>query len=144
MQPNCLQVEMKIDDLAKFVYIENVNNARIDLNIHGLQDVKDLFCFCIDMMCKGLVHICSKTTKAVSIDLDSITNEQFSNVANKLSCTGIIVKLVVESNDTGMAPSVTMGDEFNDVSPPLLLKDYSFFITTIKNMYIINFDILTH
>jgi hypothetical protein len=136
-----LQVEMKIDELAKFVYVANTSDARINIDLCGLEDAKDLFCFCVDLLCKGFVFICSETTTTKSINLDSITTEQFSKVAKKLGCTGILVQLVVKPNNDNLSPSVTMGDEFNSLTPPRLLKDYNFFITTTKRLYTINFDI---
>jgi hypothetical protein len=87
-----LHIDMNVNDLAKFLFKENVDNKTINLNINGLENSKDLFCFCIDLLCKGLV-ISFGTDNKVCINTLSI--EQFEQIKQKMKCVGIEVHLEV-------------------------------------------------
>lgn len=139
-QLKTLRVEMSVDDLSRFVYTENVNNKPIHLDLHGIEDVKDLFCFCIDLLCKGLVYKCMKPNIA-SIDLDSVTQDEFATVSYKLSRTGIMINLVVKPNQ-GLRPGVSLGENFGQRNPSMRLEDHTFTIVTVLNQYIVKFSLV--
>lgn len=85
-----LEVDMHVNDLAEFMFTKNKNNALIELSLGGIENNKDLFFFCLDLFCKGLVILYGTDNK---VDLDSITMEQFGDIKNKMELAGIQVNL---------------------------------------------------
>lgn len=137
-----LNVDMHINDLADFMFIKNVNNAEIYLELGGLEDIKDLFYFCLDLFCKGLVYMFGQDGK---VNIELITIEQFYQVKQKMLLAGIIVNLSYEeivNNNINQNTAINL-DEIEKDENNLNLKDYEFTITTDKLVYKINFD-LTH
>ena len=76
-----LEVDMHVNDLAEFMFTKNKSNALIELSLGGIENNKDLFFFCLDLFCKGLVILHGTENK---VDLDSITMEQFGDIKNKM------------------------------------------------------------
>jgi hypothetical protein len=85
-----IAVDMEIDDFADFLFIKNINNAIVDLSLGNVQNTKDLFCFCIDLLCKGLIILFGD---GIRVDLDTITEEKFNVIKQKMFNAGILVKL---------------------------------------------------
>lgn len=85
-----LEVDMHVNDLADFMFTKNTNNALIELSLGGIENNKDLFFFCLDLFCKGLVILHGTDNK---VNLDSITMEQFGDIKNKMELAGIQVNL---------------------------------------------------
>jgi hypothetical protein len=109
-----LNVDMHINDLASFMFIKNKNNAIIELSLGGIQNNKDLFFFCLDLFCKGLVHLFGDNGK---VHVDQLTMEQFAIVKQKMSLAGIDVIL----NIIRLPKDIHVEYETNldsDVSPP--------------------------
>ena len=106
-----LNVDMHINDLAFFMFLKNVNNAIIELSLGGIQNNKDLFFFCLDLFCKGLVHLFGQNGK---IHVDQITQEQFEMVKNKMALAGINVILKIIQ----LQPNTYIEEDSDDDSPP--------------------------
>jgi hypothetical protein len=136
-ETNNSEIEMHVDDLAEFLYVKNKSNARINLDLQGIEDIKDLFCFCIDLLCKGLIYVCNNT----NIDLDTITEDKFKLTSDKLSRTGIQTNLSINPNIENLPSQVDMGIAFTN--PAITnLCDHEFKIVTINNVYKVKFEII--
>jgi hypothetical protein len=92
MSQNFLEVDMHINDLATFMFLKNVNNAIVELSLGGVENNKDFFYFCLDLFCKGLVILFGENGK---VNVESLTQEQFAIIKQKMSLAGIDVKLDV-------------------------------------------------
>lgn len=90
-----LSVEMCIDDLANFMFLKNTNDAIIELSLGGIENNKDLFFFCLDLFCKGLVFLYGNDGK---VNVDTLGEEQFNTVKRKMSLAGINTVLDFEVN----------------------------------------------
>lgn len=142
------EVDMQIDDLAKFLFTENVNNVPIQLSIGELSDNKDLFFFCLDLFCKGLVLLYSEGSRSVSID--KITEEQFQHIQSKMSCAGIKVDLhvfpldieVAIHDDNNNKVSVLNVQELNEAPTNKPFHEYEFKLINQDMMYVVNFELV--
>jgi hypothetical protein len=149
------EVDMQIDDLAKFLFKENVNNVTIELSLGGIADNKDLFFFCLDLFCKGLVMLYGQGSKSVSIE--NITQEQFNQLQSKMICAGVKANLSIfpldidvdiqvsteeEGNETVKSVSVLNIDELNDAPNDKPLPEYEFKLINHDVMYVVNFNLV--
>ena len=112
-----IQIDMQVDDFATFMFKENTNNARIELSLGGVENNKDLFCFFVDILCKGLVILYGKDNK---IQIDDLTIHEFEMIKNKMLLAGIQVTLETEENIHHITPRVNIREiEFIDDNAPL-------------------------
>lgn len=138
-----MDVDMHINDLAEFMFLRNVNDAKLALSLGGIEDHKDLFYFCLDLFCKGIVLMYGQGSNKVNID--DITQDQFMLLHKKMLCAGIKVTLDVyedlpcEAKQEG--PSLNIGDIEQEPSF-LPLNDYRFILRAINMVYQVTFDII--
>ena len=112
-----MNVDMHIDDLAMFMFLKNKNNAIIELSLGGIESNKDLFFFCLDLLCKGLVLLFGNDRK---VELDSLTPEAFDDVKKKMSLAGINVQLHIEQIYSPQTSTLTTDDD----GPSDLVDDF--------------------
>jgi hypothetical protein len=110
MSQNFLDVDMHINDLATFMFLKNVNNAIVELSLGGVENNKDFFYFCLDLFCKGLVILFGENGK---VNVESLTQEQFAIIKQKMSLAGIDVKL-----DVFIEQKTTISLLDDDTAPP--------------------------
>ena len=153
------EVDMQIDDLAKFLFTENANDVSIELSLGGIADNKDLFFFCLDLFCKGLVTLYGKGARSVSIE--NISSEQFKHLQHKLLCAGIKVNLSIypldidvdiradpegheneNDNATEKSISVLNIEELNNAPNDKPLTEYEFKLINHDMMYVVNFELV--
>ena len=150
---NFYEVDMEIDDLASFLFTKNINNITTELSLGGIADNKDLFFFCLDLFCKGLVILYGQGKRSVSID--SITQEQFNRLQSKMLCAGIKVCLAILPLDIDIDIRVTTEDECNEKTISVLnieelnnapndkpLPEYEFKLISHDLMYVVNFNLV--
>lgn len=150
-----LDVEMHINDLAEFVFLGNKNNATIELSLNGIEDNKDLFYFCVDLFCKGLVMMFGENGK---VSVDEINLEQFKSLQEKMANAGIAVSLkvyeeekkesIVDEGPEGEAPDIPVEPEppvnlshIESLPCDMGLGEYSFVIRSPPMVYNVSFDI---
>lgn len=153
-----LNVELEVDELAKVLFIDNVNDSLIYLSLGGIENNKDLFYFCLDIFCKGLVLMFGSSNR---VDLESLTLEQFEIVRKKILNAGINVKLnVYEDIEADIIEDGTENLSFEDDDKAnaqnksiinishietlpinLSLSEYTFVIRTTKLIYEVSFDL---
>lgn len=85
-------VELEVDDLAKILYDVNKTDTVIELSLGGIEDNKDLFYFCLDLFCKGLVMLFGEDNKLI---VNTISIDQFEIIKRKLHNAGINVTLTL-------------------------------------------------
>lgn len=142
-------VEMEVSDLADFMFKRNVNNVVLDLSLGGIENNKDLFYFILDLFCKGLVLLFGGEEN--SVDVDAITLEDFNVVKEKMGCAGININLLVYPSDIELQDGnvVEMSkrtllnlDEINNAPDNKPLEEYVFKLLTLKNQYVISFNLI--
>jgi hypothetical protein len=131
---------MHINDLANFVFLENVNQAEIYLELHGVEDQKDLFYFCLDLFCKGLVLVYGNGGNRVNVE--DITLEQFANIQKKMRLVGIEAKLqALPVSEDNPLPSRTYLTVHEHARPSPTLADFQFIANTPEYSYELSFSL---
>ena len=134
---NPLYVDMEVDDFAKFVFLRNVNDAVIELSLGGVESNKDLFCFLVDLLCKGLVLVFGSNNR---VELESMNLCDFELIERKLACAGIKVHLTVLENSDGDIAGINM-HELNDIPDDSPLPDFTLKLTSSTYIYHIRFTL---
>lgn len=131
--------DLGIDELASFVFLGNKNDCRIDLQIcHGLETAKDLFCFFLDMLCKGLVLLFGQDGR---VELPDVTAEQLQQVQTKLALMGVRCEIATEKLDY-VPHIVEVLHRMHKLarSPEnLSLQDYAYEIVCHDTLYTVTF-----
>jgi hypothetical protein len=118
--PN-LFVDMQINDLANFLFTENINDAIIELSLGGIENNKDLFFFCLDLFCKGLVLLFGTNGK---VEVDILDAEKFTIIKKRMRLAGINILLNIEKIPTLENNNTTTLSLIDDLvsSPPDLVE----------------------
>lgn len=136
-----LELVMHIDNLAEFIFLRNKNNAEVYLQLNGIEDIKDLFFFCLDLFCKGLVLLYGEGNR---VDLETMSMEKFIDIKHKMSLAGIDVQLtthIPESDDITASTTINL-QELDSQQGNLRLSDYCFTINSPSLIYNLKFDLL--
>lgn len=75
-----------VKHLARFLFLEN-DGRPCSLSFDGIEDARDLFCFCLELLTKGMALLYGDATGCVR--LSQLSNQQFETVCTKLACAGI-------------------------------------------------------
>lgn len=152
------KINVDYTELLEQVYFKNSYKKRIRLEASSITTTKELFKFCLDLFCKGLVLCHGDEYRQVKID--DLSMVQIQDVIDKLSYTGIMTIIQIFHNDysetsddnTQMAlqesvqqtsynvlsESVNQIDIYPDNDE---LKNYNFKIKVGPNIFCIYFDI---
>ena len=139
-------VELEIDELANFMFKRNDNNVVLELSLGGIENNKDLFYFILDLFCKGLVMMFGNETN--SVDVDTITFDNFLSIKEKMLCAGIQVNMEHYPNDIPLNDeniskrAIINTDEINEAEDNKPLNEYIFKLYSLKNQYIISFSLI--
>lgn len=139
-------IELEIDELANFMFKKNENNIVLELSLGGIENNKDLFYFILDLFCKGLVLMFGNGTN--SVDVDTITYDNFLSIKEKMLCAGIQVNMEYYPNDISLnnvdpsKKTIINTDEINEASDDKPLNEYVFKLLSLKNQYIISFSLV--
>jgi hypothetical protein len=137
-----LNVSLEIDDLAEFVFCRNVDNKPIELSLGGIASPKDLFCFAVDMLCKGLVLMFGTGGRVV---VEELSFDQISLVQKRMKALGIQIDLVVEPPDEALLADVAQRINIREVMEmpqDLPLDKYVFRIRSTVGTFAIRFSIV--
>lgn len=135
-----VNVEMHINDLADFVFKKNIYDSEIFLQLFEVEDMQDLFFFCLDLFCKGLVLLYGDKNR---VCLEELSMDQFLEVRRKLRLAGIDVFLDVEPQEPvegEASPPATM-IRVVEKTDNITLDDYKFHMHTPQMKYIIHFSL---
>lgn len=136
-----MNMTIEIEALAKIMFIDNVNDAQIELSLGGIENNKDLFYFCLDLFCKGLVLLFGSNNR---VELDKLSIEQFEVVRKKMENAGVNVKLKlyqdIREEEEKVKVSVNISN-IENLDDNLDLKEYAFVVHTPSLVYNINFEL---
>ena len=90
-----MEEENDLNNLTEYIFQKNFNNSKIQIDVDGIENIHDLFCFCFDLLCKGLILLYSKDGD--QIDVENLTMDQFNIAKERLSFTGIQVFIETEN-----------------------------------------------
>lgn len=96
-----------ITEFSEYMFLHNINNRKIQLNLEGIEDNKDLFLFFIDLFCKGLVLCYGQNN---SVDFDTLDLDKFAHIKTKMGNAGIIINLSIVDNPIFMATSINSAE----------------------------------
>lgn len=132
-----IEVSMEVDDFADFMFRKNINNAQIELSLGGVENNKDLFCFFVDLMCKGLVILFGQDNR---IELEQLTIDDFDMVKKKMGLAGIEVVLDINPNTMNLPVSLNIREieTFPDNAP---IGTYFFRVVGLTMVYEIRFKL---
>lgn len=139
-------VELDVNNFSEFLFQKNHNDAQVYIELDGIEDTKDMFFFCLDLFCKGLVQLYGKESR---VNLDDLTIENFNVIKKKLMNAGILVNLNIyvpreEENtpeNTTQPPSINI-DHIQSLPNNLKLSEYIFNINTPTIVYSVNFELV--
>lgn len=132
---------LTIDDFARYVFVEHDSNKTIDLRILGnLETTKDMFLFCIDLVCKGLVLMFGTDDR---VDIDKLTMEQFTQLSRRLELLGIRCLLEVEQLEAPLSVRDVLHrlHMLHNLPDNLDLNRYTFEIGSKNVLYKIHFTL---
>jgi hypothetical protein len=153
-------MRVELEALAKYIFVENVNDNYVHIEVDGIGNAHDMFCFCVELMYKGL-HLLygndvqdGENVKHV-INIDNISIEQFATFQRKMRLAGVDVSLqVIPIEDTSQAPPIRdMHTEIEMPLPPHIsmshgfppeieLSNHHLVLTTEKSKYDISFKLI--
>lgn len=84
------KIENEIDDMIPIIF-ENKSDRAINMSLIGIEDIYDLFCFCLDLFIKGLIFLYG--TPDSKLNLDSLDQKMLDFTVKQLKKAGIIVTI---------------------------------------------------
>ena len=131
------QIDIEVDQLSDFIFLENKNNSLIELELGGIENNKDLFCFMLDLFCKGLVKVYGHDNQ---VEVDNLTIDDFLFIKKKMECAGIRVVLDVKPNDM-LLPLGVNSSQIKSMPDNLKLDEYRFTVVSNINILCIYFEL---
>lgn len=126
-----------ITEFSEYMFKNNTYNRKIQLNLEGIEDNKDLFLFFIDLFCKGLV-LCYGNNNTV--DFDTLDADKFAHIKTKMANAGIHINLSIKDNPIYMPTSIN-SDEIDSQDSDKPIHEYVFKIYKAQHTYHITFTI---
>lgn len=87
------------NELVEYIYEKN-QGKRIVIQAESVNTAKELFYFCLDLFCKGLLYLFGDEHNRVRIDTMSLS--QIQKVIDKLGYTGIMTIIHIEQKSVFM------------------------------------------
>lgn len=139
--------DVDFTQLVEYIYFKNQAKKKILIETSDLQNSKDIFCFCLDLFCKGLILCYGGETKRVEVN--NLQMENIQDVIDKLSYTGImtivqIMGLQENNHELLKSPHDLLVKSVNDISQYPendSLDKYNFKLQVKDMMYIIRFEL---
>lgn len=89
-----------MDGLLNHIYFKNTEKNRICIKTSCITSIKELYKFCLDLFCKGLV-LCHGG-ESMNVEINSLSMENIQEVIDKLAYTGINTKVQLLLKDQDM------------------------------------------
>ena len=139
--------EKQVDftQLVEYIYHKNHAKKKILIKTNDLNNSKDIFCFCLDLFCKGIVMCHGDERRRVEVE--SLTMDQLQEVIDKLAYTGIMTIIQVVMNEEGneqpndhtfLKESVS---NIYKVDNHANLQDFDFKLKVKNMVYVIRFEL---
>jgi hypothetical protein len=139
-------MDMSLNDLTEFLFLKNYTNKQIGISLNGIDTSRDLFCFCLDILCKGLVLLFGKDNKVV---LQDLSYDDFNKVNEKMKCMGIRCHLETFEVETPQETIIDLWTQnvlnihrIHTSNENLKLEEYHFDIQTKEFIYRIRFELI--
>ena len=146
LEPKKENKDVNYNEFINYVFIENDEKKRIYMTFtdEKIKCVKDLYKFCLDLFCKGVVFVYGGDNK--SVELNSLSLDQIQSIIDKLSCTGIITMIRMLDikgvlNDGCQMLKKTLSD-LEDLDDNLEISEYFVVIKLQQFMIEIRFNIM--
>lgn len=139
MQNSIPYVDVHIDQLAQFVFLQNENDIIVELSLTNVETKKDLFFFCLDLFCKGLVL--KFGNGGTQVDLATLQMDDFVYIQKKLRNAGIVVHLDLQQCEEKQQPSINM-DEVANMPEGLDINQYCFKVQSEYITYKVSFELV--
>ena len=141
------QEEKTVDftELVEYIYHGNRAKKKILIKTSDLNNSKDIFCFCLDLFCKGIVMCHGDESRRVEVE--TLTMEQLQEVIDKLAYTGImtIIQVVMSSEgDENTSDHRFLKDSVDNiykVDDNAVLQDFNFKLKVKNMVYVIRFEL---
>ncbi len=137
-------MNLNLDEFAAYVFNKHCDSTAINVQISdGIDTAKDMFCFCLDLLCKGIVLMFGGTEGSVRID--SITMEQFGELKKKMKLVGIDCDLAVSGPYDPPLTVVDMASKmgtFYSQPDDMNIEDYTFEIVSNNMVYSVKFRLI--
>lgn len=128
-------IENEIDDMIPIIFNNKTENP-INMSLIGIEDIYDLFCFCIDLFIKGLIFLYGDHDN--KINLDEITQDMLDFTIDQLSKAGIKVTIDVDQNNSNVQARITIPEKNASITR---LDDYRLEIHKSTRLYKISFNL---
>lgn len=139
-------MDMSLNDLAEFLFLHNSADRLVGISLNGIDTSRDLFCFCLDILCKGLVLLFGNDNKVV---LQDLSYDDFCKVNEKMKCIGIKCHLETFQVDDPPENIVDLWTQnilnihrIHSTDENLKLEEYHFDIQTKEFIYRIRFELI--
>lgn len=130
---------LDIDTFARFLFVEHDAETPISLELpSNIHTGKDMFCFCMDLLCKGLVLLYGTGNR---VCVDALTSEQFNGLNKRLGLMGVRCDLAVTplQSPMDMQEIVRRVGMLYDMPDNLDVSAYSFQIASRDALFEIRF-----
>lgn len=88
-----MNVQVGIDDFPKFMFLDNINDAKISIQLgdSNVKTAKDLFFFFVDLLIKGIVLLFGGGEKSVLID--DLSHDDIKLLVKKFANIGLALNV---------------------------------------------------
>ena len=125
-------MDINASTLASFVFIDNINDVRIDLTLPTLKTSYDLFCFFLNLVMQGILFYCGN-----GIEVDDIPIETIQKIIDKLKNMSVLLHVTIQPKvGDQTCVSIMSKDKVYTIS------DYALFIHSKDKTYTLTFSFL--
>ena len=150
---NIDSMEMNVNKLANFIFIENIKNIKITISSNEFENSKDTFFFMLDLYFKGMVLLYGKRNEidnSMTVILNELNYEQIESIKDKLKLAHIKLNFMyyhyttIEEGNELVLERYQKGNiqEINKLPDNLNITNYIFKICLDENIYNISFELL--
>ena len=120
--------------VVDLVFVDNVNDARIDLVVPTLRDATDLFTYLVDLLMKGLVRMYGGPDRR--LDVEGLGVREFEAACRKLANAGVECRVAASVTDADARPGVWFAG-----GPGPRVEDHALVIWTSRTTYTLRFGL---
>ena len=140
--------EIRLPELATKVFIDNIHDKQINIQLGENDCPKLFFLICIDLVLKGIIML-STNNENNSVLLDDVSYEIIHSVVGKMKNIGVVTNIVVSPNENANRHNVmqylsdkirTLYNILDEQDNYLNLYEYSLTIELMKFTCHISFD----
>lgn len=127
--------------MAHYIFVDHDARFAVDLSVvKGIETTKDLYCFCLDLLCKGLVILFGTENRVVVEDL---SKDQFQEVNDRLKLLGIecMLDIIRIEEDVPMPERLKRMVSVYNMPDNLPLEDYKLELVSSKAIFQVSFHL---